>query len=494
MKILLPFLLISAATFALSEEFATLDHFDSSSTAVWNLESHQVELPLKVDRTQSDGLSQENESVLIGSGKDGAFTADTLSQWDLLSGSVANQVTLSGDRVYEFTSFTLPAGFTLKCAGSGALQIRVQGNVIIAGIIDMRGSTGAGGIGGTASCGGAAGGDGGVGGNGSRGSSAKNGIEGGGAGGVGSGNDGAGGGHINDGQDSGAASGGNSYDTFWADDLLGGSGGGGGAANGGTNGGGGGGGGGALRISTGGDLHTTSTGKILGNGGGGEVAAGAGDGGGGAGGEIVLFGGTRLINEGLIDISEGTGTTANGSFGTGWFTTRTPWTLADLLPGLDADGGNLSADDGRILYTASSSQILTLPYDTGLPDPHYTSFTAEETLSGGTIEYAIAGSDDNFQSDDTGFVSSNDLSMIQGKRYVKFRILLQGSSPTASPTVKKVSLNIFEPTFRYRAAACNAVHEGKDASQVFWLIYLLALPLGFKSMRRRRLAKASTVH
>lgn len=504
MKPLVLALLFSLPAPALVEDFTTVDNLDTASTATWNIETHQLEIPLKVDRTQSDGNAQEDEDLLIGTGKDGAFSADTLTQFDLQGGAVASQVTLSGDRIYEFTSFHLPAGMTIKCSGTGPLRIRVQGEALIEGTIDLRGGNGAAGIGGTATCGGAAGGNGGDGGNGADGLSATTAASGGGGGGTGAGGAGGGAGHDGSGNPGGGGTGGAAgaeYDNAFIDDLLGGSGGGGGAANGGADGGGGGGGGGSLRLSTGLDLRTGAAGQILATGGNGETAAGgAGNGGGGSGGSLVLFAGRKLIHLGTIDFNQGESGSADANGraapGRGRLTTRE---TADLT-GTINPGPNIP-DDGRIIFSASAYEILTKPYDTGARFPIFKSLTADETLAGGTIAYEIAGSSDNFTTDDTGFVAPTALEKLEGKRYVKFRISLRGSAVDASPVVRKLTLDLeegYQSTFRYRAAACAATHgpsDPRDAlTTLLGLCYLLALPFLSRAMRSRKVASVSTVH
>jgi len=496
-------LFICSPLFALTENFSTSEHFDSSlSTAVWNIETRQMEVPLVVDRTAIDGEAQEDEPVLIGTGGDGAFNAETMTQFDLLEGAVINQVTLSGDRVYEFTSFRLPSGTTLRCSGSSALRIRVQGEARIEGTIDLRGGAGSGGAGGTATCGGGAGGAGGVGGNGADGTSVSSTALGGGGGGTASSADGGGAGYAGAGNSGGGGGGGVAgaeYDDEFISLLLGGSGGGGGAANGGTNGGGGGGGGGMLRLSTGQDLRVTGTGQILARGGNGETSGSAGDGGGGAGGGLILFAGKKLIIAGTINFEEGQGggTNGDGSPGRGRLTSREPLdvTGSSITPGPEIAG------EDRILYSAAAAEGVTLPYDTEVRFPNFVSFDATDVLSSGTIAYAIAGSDDNFTNDDTGFVDTDELARIAGKRYVRFRARLQGVTEGETPSVSGFTLNLeegFRPTFRYRAAACASTHSPQSLEQI-WLhifgwLYLAALPLASSAMRRRKKAKASAVH
>ena len=68
-------------------------------------------------------------------------------------------------RVYEFTSFVLPIGWTALATGKYPLQIECSGNVTIDGTIDLSGAPGAvyttgqiaGGAAGAANCGGGAG-------------------------------------------------------------------------------------------------------------------------------------------------------------------------------------------------------------------------------------------------------------------------------------------------------------------------------------------------
>jgi len=487
---------------ALVENFTTLEPLDSASTATWNLDTHQLEVPLKIDRTQADGFAQEDEDLLIGSGRDGAFNASTLATWDTLGGAITNQVTLSGDRVYEFSSFVLPVGTTLKCAGDGALRIRVQGEALIEGTVDLRGGAGNASTGGAGSCTGKGGGNGGVAGNGANGLSATTSAVGGGFGGTGAGGNGGGAGHDGSGNPGGGGAGGaagDEYDTPYIDELLGGSGGGGGASNGGADGGAGGGGGGTLRLSTGLDLRIAASGQVLATGGDGETAGGgAGHGGGGSGGGLALFAGKKLIHLGTINFAGGEsgGGAADGRAapGRGRLTSRE---AADIS-GTVTPGPNIP-DDGRIIFSAGTYDIVSRPYDSGLRYPIYNAVTAEATLAGGTITYSVAGSSDNFTTDDTGFLSTSELEKLEGKRYLKFRVRLTGAATDASPVVRSLTFDLtegFRQEFRYVAAACAATHGERTGGgwELLGFLYLITLPLFSKAKRSRRLAKVSTVH
>jgi subtilisin-like proprotein convertase family protein len=267
-----------------------------------------------------------------GSGKDGDFNA-------------TGDTTLTGG-TYEFKTFTIKAGVTVKVAGGNPLMIKVQGAAQIDGTLDLRGGNAPD----VNSCcpdapGGAGGGGGGA--NGATGpgggGAANGGGPGGGGGGCASGYGAGGGGagHATNG-DGGTTSpnscgpgggGGGAYGNGQFSGGVepgsgGGSGGYGSAAN--SAGSGGGGGGGAVQLVAG-KITVSGTGAILADGGnGGAVVADrdGGAGGGGSGGGIWLRATTVVI---------GGAVTAKGGAGG----------KSDKLNGYGGDGGNGAA--GRIV-------------------------------------------------------------------------------------------------------------------------------------------------
>ncbi|MEY3015564.1 MAG: hypothetical protein RIT45_4299, partial [Pseudomonadota bacterium] len=244
------------------------------------------------------GVDSVGACQSCGSGKDGDYLAT--SNKNLTGGT------------YEFKSFVIQKGVTVRVTGSSALILKVQGNVQIDGVLDLSGYQGQD----INSCcgstsGGQAGPGGSNGGGGPYGSSgSKGGGSGGGSGGCGSGyGSGGGGGGYGTGGGTGTTTnwscgpggaGGGTYGDALLGSFLGGSGGGGGGYGGAANssGGGGGGGGGAVRIDAA-AIAIGASGKISANGGrGGNVTSDrdGGGGGGGSGGAIWLRGGKVTIS------------------------------------------------------------------------------------------------------------------------------------------------------------------------------------------------------
>ena len=266
---------------------------------------------------------------------------------------------------FHFESITIEEGVTLIAEGDRPLTLLATGDVRIDGhlISDGRSAEDAGAVPGRNGNSGSAGGRGGPGGDRggdgggtTPGSRSVDGRRGGGPGGGSGGRlsggrsaSGAGGGFAARVVDSGATRGGSPYGNPEINPLFGGSGGGGGGIRDGSpladkvlgpgdsGGGGGGGGGGAVRITAGGDIIVTSTGRISANGGdGGRGKDGvAGHGGGGSGGAVLL----QAYGE--ITIEPGAVVSAVGGSGSG---------DGSNTPG--GDGGN-----GRIRFEDSDGVV-----------------------------------------------------------------------------------------------------------------------------------------
>src|SRR6185437_15937431 len=123
----------------------------SGTTAVFNLAAQKIHVPFIVDRTcdaTTHGAgtacagSAEADPINIGVGSDGPFDATTLTRFDTNHGSVAGTITLDSSRDYQFTTFDLPAGYTIRGSGTRPLVIRVQGDITVDGVIDVSGGNG----------------------------------------------------------------------------------------------------------------------------------------------------------------------------------------------------------------------------------------------------------------------------------------------------------------------------------------------------------------
>lgn len=512
-----------AAQFSIN--FDTASQFDTSGTAVLNLFTHKLHVPFIVDRTDTtvDTIETEDDSFPIGTGGHGIFNSSTYASFDVNQGATPNLVTLNSDTVYEFTEFTLASGYTLKGQGSAPLRIRIQGDARVAGRIDLRGTAGASASsdastppsGGTSSCGGASGGSGGTSSQpASDGTSADSGDTGKGkkalpstTAGQRSGGGGGGGfertpyasvAGANGGGTGGA--GGAGYSDEFLSTLVGGSGGGGGASYtlGGSNGSGGGGGagGGALQLFIGGNLTIDTGGEILATGGNGGSHLGgvlSGGGGGGAGGAIVLFMGGTFVDNGTINADGGRGggtvnpaTDGNGAQGrTRFVNANNTWTgtgSESPTPNMPNSVGN---SFGQTFYTKNSVYIFSKSFDTQNSSPTYDSVDVDETKpTGSSIAYTFSGSNDNFQTDATEYVSLANIGQLSGKRYIKFKITMNAGARTATPTVNRLTIHYTEhvqDAFTFGSSTgCAAVHRPQEKSTklaaLFFILYLLLLP------------------
>ncbi len=514
-------------TFNSSEKNNTLT--TTAADGVWDLTAGTLHVPHTVDR--DGGAPSEDDVMHLGQGTDGPFSLSTYSTFDSLPGT-PNTIDLPTTRTYQFTTFNLENGYTLKPVGSAPLEIKVQGAVLIEGTIDLRGGDGEDvnttlttiPSGGTAAAGGGAGG------NGGQGSTASNGSDGtptnsdadgmglgGGASasavlGDGSGG-GGGGGHANlpashNGENGGVGGGTGGlggpqfgFTDPYVTEFVGGSGGGGGggynlgAVNAQSSGGAGGGGGGALRLMAASIEVAAVTGKILATGGSGGSQANAdthaGAGGGGAGGTVVLFSREDIVIDGELYATGGMrGVGGHGGDGGNGAIGRT------RLENGNGNGytGGITVEPlpnvafGTTYFSTQSVVVESKSYDTGTNEPAYLSFTPTETLNSGTLTYEIAGSSDDFGSDDTGYLPVAQLSDIDGKRYFKFRVTLQAGNRTSSPEVSQIRVAFFDQAFAFRFASCARTSFPRDRASIVEIIgiaFLFLIPLLFRPIRRK---------
>lgn len=511
------------ATAQITEDFNTASAA-SGTTGVWNVSTGTLHVPFVVDRSGGTVAGQEDEAILIGDGSDGPFNATTMVNFDTNAGGVAGTVTLDTSRIYQFTDFTLPNGTTLLGSGTDPLRIRAQGSVEIEGTIDLNGGDGGNSItppanvnnGGTTCCGGGAGGAGPSAvqsfpvdgtspaistlGWGQAGTISTLGGTDGGAGG-GGGNRYAG--TVGAANLVASGAGGSAYADETLETLVGGAGGGGGAGNTavlaavGSGGPGGGGGGGTLSIQAGNTFRVAATGQILakgGNGGDSNPAHGAGGGGGGGGGSILIYAGATGVDNGSIDATGGLGGQVTAAvpggdggggvirfaFSSGEFTgTGTENPPPSIVP------------KPKTVYSKASYVIVSPNYDTQASNPHYSALVKDQTLhSGDTITYQVAGSNDNFVADDTGYLPEGDLGRLDGKRYFRFKVTLQSGNTSTSPEVRQLSIQ-FKNLFEFSLVGCaRAVPpSGGRATPWGWAIlvsYLVAFSVWWRRSRAKR--------
>ncbi len=512
--LLLAFRALTAHADTITEDFSTLTHFSSTSTAVWNLAERRGHLPYIVDDSAS--ALNVNTPLDLGTGKDGDFSPNTYATFD--KNASASLVTLDTSRTYEFTTFAIPTGVTLKGSGAAVLRIRVQGTVEVNGTIDLSGSAGAdieadtsqNPAGGSSGPGGGAGGRGGSTGSGNDGIAADVGNTGSGKGASpdkGDGGGGGGAGYVAAGQaGTGGApgAGGAIYGDASLASFLGGSGGGGGASSANSSGAGGGGGGGALYLEAGGTAFISATGAIAANGGNGGGTASAvlrgGGGGGGSGGALAFFvGGLLTIDGNVSAIGGNAGPVGVGGGGAGGLGRAGRTRVVNSMASNWAGAGPFNPvpqvpDTGVVVFNNSGNFVLeSASYDTLNSSPTYTSAVAAGTFPAGTTAtLSLAGSSDGFASDDSGYVASTALETLEGKRYFKFRITLASTNPAASPDVRSVAVT-FTPheqgKFAFGFAGCarvSRVSRGGPLGVFVFLAYLISLPILGRRRKARR--------
>ncbi|MCC6600034.1 MAG: hypothetical protein IT223_05090 [Crocinitomicaceae bacterium] len=425
----------------------------TSVTVASNPGSFSQTTTVDFDNNTNTNVSTSGDEVKLptttsfGTGADGAYTANS-------------NTTLTGG-TYNFTTFTIAAGVTVRGTGSTPIEINCTGAVSISGTLDASGYDGMSGrrmtdsfgcgsydypnnagssanpAGGAGGPGGFAGANGASGGNGATGSGPGPGT-----GGFSVNGSGGGGGFGSNGLNGngGGGTGGSAYGDTQLSTLQGGSGGGAGAgftANM-NDGGAGGGGGGTVKISSP-DITINSGGSILANGGGGGGGDGAG--GGGAGGAIWLSTGT-FTNLGSVQADGGDGGCASpygnpgGNGGSGRI--RLDYSSATL-------GGSISPLPG---YTGSLSYSLS-------PGSSVTSLIAPANLchwgllnysgavpAGTTLSVDILDNLNNPLA--TGITSGTNLANIPAvaaANAIKLRAALGTTNPSNSPSLQHWSID-----------------------------------------------------
>lgn len=510
MKLSFLFLILSvnwgeAGARTLNETFSTRDGYASGS-AVWNQELGKVHNTLSVVGYKVAATPLDFD---VGDGSDGPFELSTYTRFGTLSGFTL-QIDTTLHPVLNVTRFSLDKNYILEPIGGNPLVIRSLSYVRIVGEILCSGFPGAdataGGAGGQGRCGGKAGGAGGsITGAGADGGDSATGIvnitggRGGNYPGFGSSVGGGGGGtwsSLSPPTDGTGASGAGGLAGQYSSDPeflsigqgydSGGAGGGGGSGDGTSAGGGGGGGGGLVQIFAVGDLDfgsptETAVGYIKVNGGdGGSGAGGAGHGGGGGGGSVRAFVGGRW-NFYNVDLASsqasggdggGGGAGAHGGIGRSWFSNLNGRTGTGSYSPPEESPGVTGFNSGYIEFVSSSQSVVTTIYDTLAMgplislqfSPSSTDFTAE-----------VAGSNDNFVVDDTGWNTS--LASVSGKRYLRFRYSVDTTdvyNPSMIDSATATFLTPVETQFDFQAAGCGRVEGGRGGHGGNLLLLLLA--------------------
>ena len=494
---------VSANAGVLTETFNTTAQKDSS-TLVWNTELGFLHPQLKIFGYTDGILPPAPISIVsVGDGSHGSFDSSTYSNFGTVDGSGNIVIDASVYPILNFTRFHLGASYTLTSV-NGPLVIYSLSTVIIDGVIQCSGEDGssaaAGGAGGAGTCGGHDGGSGGApqtsGSNGLAGSSniASGGIyvsganEGAGGGGGGGFRDHAGTAGETIGSNIGGAAGAQLTNVDHAFTIVDGSGGGGGGSGSLTEGGGGGGaGGGTVIIHSVDDVVITSgTGAIYASGGRGGGSNTGGGGGSGAGGNVKIFTKGDYQNDNLIDVNPVTpplpGSPAAGDGGQG--SRGRTWIRANTFPGGggESDDNSLTAagNEGTFNYVSGTVQVATSKsYDAGSELVFYESITASPASVNVTVE--VAGSDDNFVSDNSGWINSNAISALNRKRYLKYRVSINNTNANNPTRVNDVTINYTlgtaQENFTFESGGCGSV-KNLPPQKLNWLLLLfLLLPL-----------------
>ena len=504
---------LSAKARVFTEDFTSLTYKDSS-TLIWNFELGILHPELLIHGYGQSSTSQTTFSVSDGSL--GAFEPATYSQFGTV---VGNHITIDAAQfpILKVTRFHLDSSHTLSSI-NGPLIIHSLSTVLIDGVITCNGNNGGdavagtGGAGGSGRCGGFSGG---AGGNsstsGSDGLPTAGATTGGGGGFANSALTGAGGGgggsHYNltingdagfngPPDNLGGAFGIGSSDHEFTN-LNGSAGGGGGSGSTTGGGSGGGAGGGTVIIHAVSGVIVSNGGAILATGGNGGAATTGGGGGGGGGGNIKIFTPATLDVQagGLITAAEGTGalsssqTAPDGKGGDGGLG-RT-WIGVGNLILSGSINSNILYSEGTAGFVSGTVQTATSKtFDTGSKRVVYDSFVANPVSSDITLQ--VAGSDDNFVSDDSGWINAAAISGISTKRYFKFRVSLNNSD-SANPTfVNDVTLT-YNPgqidDFSFKSGGCGLVKNTPPNSSPWLLSLFLLAPL----ILAWRLRKSKTV-
>lgn len=504
---------------AIVEDFSDRSHF-AGGTAVWNQALGKIHPTLRVMNYETGFTPLD---VSVGDGSNGPFDLSTyasFSQGGDVSGNIIRLDT-TVHPVLNVTHFSLEPGWIIQPVnGSSQIIIESLSYVNIQGEIWCQGDDGGaasgatGGGGGAGRCGGTNGGSGGdLGFGGSPGVAADISVTGGHGGDFASTNGvgGGGGGSWNtsiaatngpNASGSSGQAGDSSADPAFSS-PLGSSGGGGGGGTSSGSGGGGGGGGGVVLIRAVGDVTigtapSSTTGYIFVNGGkGGNGSGDGGPGGGGGGGSVQIFsGGTiHIYNTNVAGASQAlsgaSGTNGNsdvgatGAGGRSWFSAVTYDLVGTYKP---AEQSPVSR--GNVEYSSDPEFIDTKPIDLATNGAQFLSLMLSP--NSGDFTFQIAGSNDDFVMDDTGFQS--DLSLIAGKRYIRMEFTITASNVNTPDMIDAAIVSFTAPNvdhFKFQAAGCGRIEDVGAGTPKTNLLLMLVTPflliiLKLKAQRKLR--------
>ncbi|MES2803785.1 MAG: hypothetical protein V4654_14930 [Bdellovibrionota bacterium] len=507
---------LSANARVFTEDFNTTARKDSS-TLVWNFELGYLHPNLQIFGYSNGTQPVASQTTFsVGDGSHGSFEISTYAQFGSV---VGNHITIDANQfpILKVSRFNLDAAYTLSSI-NGPLIIYSLSTVDINGVIECFGGDGSpavgaiGGAGGIARCAGFAGGNGGnaatsgtnglslagtsIGGGGGHYTGHANGAGGGGGAGYVS-NNGAVGANAVSGAvtNVGGSAGLQKSGLDHGFEILLGSGGGGGGSGSLTEGGGGGGaGGGTVVIHAVGDVNINLTGSILASGGNGGGANSGGGGGGGAGGNIQIFTAATFFTASgnVIVVNPGNGAIPTvPSAGDGGLASQgRTWDVGNFSGPVGESHGSTLASDGQVGFVSGTVETaVSKSFDTESTLATFESIIANPVSS--DITFEIAGSDDDFTSDNTGWISSAAISVVAEKRYVKYRLSLNNSDALNPTLVDDIYIN-YDPgtkeNFAFKSGGCGIVKNPPQNKQ--WLIFiLLFIPL----VSAWRLRKSKTV-
>lgn len=483
---------------SVQETFSTTEKKESA-TAVWN-QTMGIVHPALLVTGMDNGTPQPDITFDVGDGRHGIFDSSTYANFSI-NGNLAFNTIRIDTSVYpilQVTDFVLDNGWTLEPVGTAPLIIYSQKDIIINGTIQCSGNIGtSGGPGGDGRCGGANGGAGGgnttSGGDGTDISVTITGGRGATYAGLGNGAGGGGGGSFNtDAATAGpAGAGGNVFGAAGANSpnhdftiIAGGAGGGGGSGSGTNPGSGGGGGGGVVIIHAYRNLTISATGSILADGGAGGAAIGDGGvGGGGGGGAIKIFIGADLTmtNANTVSAYRGLGG-AGGAPGRGsWGRT---WLVATNFLGAGSEQPTtLLANPGSFAYATSAQEVISKSFDLQNTQATINSIVAD--ISSADIAFQVAGSEDDFAADDTGWKTTAQFSEVAKKRYIKFKLILTNSNALVPTTISSVTLDYTPGSleeFNFKGGCGVVSNHNTPSGPLFLLLlpFLMALFLKFR--------------
>jgi hypothetical protein len=277
--------------------------------------------------------------------------------------------------------------------------------------------------------------------------------------------------------------------------TYGGAGGGGGSANGADAGAGGGGGGGTVILHAVNDISIGTAGRIFAQGGGGGSTTGTGGagGGGGAGGILALTGAAiNILNADVVNPTgnaergaggeiAGTVSGGLGAAGRNWFSsTEFAYNTAG---GFYSPSEQSPLQIGKVVYESTTQYVVTRSFSVHSSFPEYASVATIPVSSDFLIE--VAGSNDDFMTDDTGFTTN--FSLLKNKRYVKFRASITTSNVNTPAMLDMVTIT-YTPNqrenFEMKAAGCGRV-GGSSSSGPITLLPLFAVLLSLIYLRRK---------